>query len=204
MQVEILRYPTQEDFSRCKQLALTTVGRDTYQPPTDEWKEKILKSEHSPIRTLMFTIKMEVPNYVSVHFVRHKYGVEHYVKSQRNDRQKEYDRCAARQDEIVTHTMDINAQALISMSHVRLCKQADKQTRKVMKIIRDAVIEVCPFMKGLLVPKCEYRGGLCDEFKCCGYNRKNLVAHANRLIEQMDSAQQQEVYLLTISKIWRR
>ena len=86
---------------------------------------------------------------------------------------------------------------------MRLCKQADKQTRKVMKAIRDSVIEVCPFMKGLLVPKCEYRGGICDEFNPCGYNKKNLVAHANRLIEQMDSAQQQEVYLLTVSKIWR-
>lgn len=41
MQVEILRYPTKEDFLRCKQLALTTVGRDTYQPPTDEWKEEL-------------------------------------------------------------------------------------------------------------------------------------------------------------------
>ena len=164
MQVEILRYPSDADWLRCKKLALGTVGKDSDTLPTDEWKEKILKSEHSPIRTLMFTIKMQIPYYVSVHLVRHKHGVEHYVKSQRNDRQKDYDRCAARQDEIVTHIMEINAQALISMSHMRLCAQADKQTR-----------EVCPYLKDLLVPKCEYRGGLCDEFESCGYYRKVFI-----------------------------
>lgn len=171
MQVEILRYPSDADWLRCKKLALGTVGKDSDTLPTDEWKEKILKSEHSPIRTLMFTIKMQIPYYVSVHLVRHKHGVEHYVKSQRNDRQKDYDRCAARQDEIVTHIMDINAQALISMSHMRLCAQADLKTGQVMELIKRGVVKVCPYLKDLLVPKCVYRGGLCDEFKSCGYNK---------------------------------
>ena len=114
---------------------------------------------------------MQIPYYVSVHLVRHKHGVEHYVKSQRNDRQKDYDRCSARQDEMVTHIMDINAQALISMSHMRLCAQADMKTRKVIELIKDEILKVCPYLKGLLVPKCVYRGGLCDEFKSCGYNK---------------------------------
>jgi hypothetical protein len=175
MLVEILRFPTDTDWLRCKKLALGTVGKNTDIPPTDEWKENILKSEHSPIRTLMFTIKMQIPYYVSVHLVRHKHGVEHYVKSQRNDRQKDYDRCAARQDEMVTHIMDINAQALISMSHMRLCVQADLKTRQVMELIKRGVVKVCPYLKDLLVPKCVYRGGLCDEFKSCGYNRKVFI-----------------------------
>ena len=165
MLVEILRFPTDTDWLRCKKLALGTVGKNTDIPPTDEWKKKILKSE------LMFTIKMQISYYVSVHLVRHKHGVEHYVKSQRNDRQEDYDRCAARQDEIVMHTMDINAQALISMSHMRLCAQADKQTREIMELIKDEILKVCPYLKDLLVPKCVYRGGLCDEFKSCGYNK---------------------------------
>lgn len=171
MLVEILRFPTDTDWLRCKKLALGTVGKNTDIPPTDEWKKKILKSEHSPIRTLMFTIKMQIPYYVSVHLVRHKHGVEHYVKSQRNDRQKVYDRCAARQDEMVIHIIDINAQALISMSHMRLCVQADLKTRQIMELIKRGVVKVCPCLKDLLVPKCVYRGGLCDEFKSCGYNK---------------------------------
>lgn len=64
--------------------------------PSDEWKRRILDAGHSPIRTLMFTVRMEIPYYVSVHFVRHKVGVEHYVRSQRNDRQSDYDRTKAR------------------------------------------------------------------------------------------------------------
>lgn len=202
MHVEILRYPTESDWLRCKRLALGTVGKDTDTLPTYEWKEKILKSEHSPIRTLIFTIKMEIPYYASVHLVRHKHGVEHYVKSQRNDRQSDYDRCAARQDETVTHIMDINAQALINMAHMRLCKQADKQTRKVIKAIKDAVIEVCPYMKDLLVPKCVYRGGMCDEFKSCGYNKMDLMTNAKNLIKNMDKMQLFDLYNYVHDKIW--
>ena len=95
----------------------------------------MLRCEHSPIRTLMFTIKMDIPYWVSVHYVRHKYGVEHYVKSQRNDRQNEYDRNAARQDEIVTHIMDVNASELMQMARMRLCSQAAFETQMVMKMI---------------------------------------------------------------------
>ena len=59
MSVEILRYPTDEDWQRCKMLALNTIGkRYAGSEVTDEWKRKILRSEHSPIRTLMFTIRM--------------------------------------------------------------------------------------------------------------------------------------------------
>lgn len=172
MTVKILRYPIEQDWLRCKQLALGTMGKTSDTPPTDEWRIKILKSEHSPIRTLMFTIELELPYYISTHFVRHKHGVEHYVKSQRNDRQSDYDRRSARQDEMVSHIMDINAQALINMAHARLCRLADPVAQEVMQSIKQEVIKVCPCMSELLVPKCEYRGGLCDEFNCCGYNRR--------------------------------
>lgn len=135
--------------------------------PKADWKRSILQAEHSPIRTLMFTIRMQIPYYVSVHLVRHKYGVEHYVRSQRNDRQSDYDRNAARQDAMVSHIMDINAQALITMAHRRLCGAADPETQKVMRGIRLAVLEVSPEIAEMMVPMCEYRGG-CYEMKGCG------------------------------------
>ena len=56
-------------------------------PEIIELKKKYLTSEHSPIRYLRFIIRMEIPYCNSVHFVRHKLGVEHFVQSQRNDRQ---------------------------------------------------------------------------------------------------------------------
>ena len=171
MKVEILRYPTEEAWLRCKMLALTTVGKDAMTPPTDEWKHKILNTEHSPIRTLMFTIKMEIPYWVSVHYVRHKYGVEHYVKSQRTDRTGE-DRNAKRQDEMVTHIMDINAQELMFMARRRLCNLASKETREVMWEIEKQVTAVCPEFSEVFEPMCERNGGVCYEMRSCGRCRR--------------------------------
>lgn len=169
MSVEILRHPADDDWRRCKMLALNTIGkRYAGSEVTDEWKRKILRSEHSPIRTLMFTIRMELPYWVSVHFCRHKYGVEHYVTSQRNDRQDKYDRTKAPQGEMVTHVMDVNAQELIQMARMRLCGQASKETRDVMREIVNAVTDTNPEFAEFLQPKCVMRRG-CNEFKPCGF-----------------------------------
>jgi thymidylate synthase ThyX len=167
--VEILRHPTDEDWRRCKMLALNTIGRRyAGSEVTEDWKRKILRSEHSPIRTLMFTIRLELPYWVSVHFCRHKYGVEHYVSSQRNDRQDKYDRTRAPQGAFVVHVMDINAAELMQMARMRLCRQASVETRMVMTLIRDAVVEVNPEFADFLQPKCVIHGG-CNEFVPCGY-----------------------------------
>ena len=65
--VEILRIPTDTDWWWVKTCTLNTVGRSTTILPTLEWKKKLLKAEHSPIRELWFGIKMEVPYWVSTH-----------------------------------------------------------------------------------------------------------------------------------------
>ena len=92
MKVTILEYPTNEDWIAVKQRALVTVGLKAKTPPTDEWKYKILKARHSPIRRLRFSVLFEdIPNWVAVHLVRHIHA-QPYVKSQRNDRQSNYDR----------------------------------------------------------------------------------------------------------------
>ena len=170
--VEILKYPTDEDWMLCKQCTLNTVGKNTTKLPTDEWKNKLLLSEHSPIRTLNFCIKMIIPYYVSVHFCRHFTGVTHFVQSQRNDRQDNYDRTKAPQDSPVSPMMYINAQELMFMSRRRLCMQADPFTRKVMEEICMKVMDVCPEFNNTLEPMCSYRGGRCTEFNCCGLNKK--------------------------------
>lgn len=167
--VEILRHPTEEDWRRCKFLAMSTVkDNPSCGPVSDEWKRKILRSGHSPIRTLMFTVRMEVPYWVSVHFVRHKFGVEHFVRSQRNDRQSDYDRAKAPQDAMVTHVMDINAQELIHMAHMRLCGKASPETQAVMVQLCNEVEKYAPEFAEFLVPKCIAHGG-CSEFRPCGH-----------------------------------
>ena len=111
---------------------------------------------------------MEIPYYVSVHYVRHHIGVNHYVQTQRNDRQSNYDRTKAPQDAMVSHIMSLNAQELVFMAHKRLCTQADPFTRAVMQEIVRQVVELCPEFKEVLVPLCEYRNGKCSEFFPCG------------------------------------
>ena len=172
MKVEILKYPTKEDWQWVKTCTLNTVGKTSTKEPTDEWKVKLLKAEHSPIRELWFGIKMEIPYWVSVHLVRHHIGVNHYVQTQRDDRvSDDIPRDQKPQGAIVSHIMSINAQELIFLSHKRLCRQASPETRKVAEEICKKVIEVCPEFKDLLVPLCYYRGGKCDEFYPCGYNK---------------------------------
>ena len=165
--VEILKYPSEQDLLWCKQCCLNTVGKTTTKLPTEEWLKRLVESEHSPIRELWFGIKMEIPYWVSVHFVRHHIGVNHYVQTQRNDRQDGFDRNKQTQDNLVSHIMSINAQELINMAHKRLCNQASKETKEVMRDICKQIIELCPYMKDVLVPLCVYRNGKCTEMFSC-------------------------------------
>ena len=164
--IEILRYPTEEDWRRCLLLARCTQGKyDAPKEPSDEWKRKILKAEHSPIRTLMFTIMMkDIPYCNSVHFVRHKYGVEHYVMSQRNNPK----RGSARQDAPVTHIMDINAQELIFMARKRLCYKSDIVTHSIMAKIVYEIGKKDGIYIGVFAPACHGFERFCPEFAPCG------------------------------------
>ena len=168
MKIQLIKYPTQNDWLWVKTCTLNTIGKKVVNNNVDnEWKVKLLKSEHSPIRELWFGIRMEIPYWVSVHFVRHHIGINHYVQTQRSDRTG-VDRDSKPQGEIVSHIMSVNAQELVFMAHKRLCKQASKETREVMQEIVRQVVEVCPEFKDVLVPNCVYRNGKCEEFFPCG------------------------------------
>lgn len=67
---------------------------------------------------------------------------------------------------------NINAQELMFLARKRLCMQAAEETRQVVKEIVRQVEELCPEFKGLFGPLCQYRNGACDEFYCCGLNKK--------------------------------
>lgn len=156
----------------CKKCTLVTVSKDSDTPASHEWKVKLLKANHSPIRTLQFCFRLsDIPYWVSVHLVRHVHATP-FVSTQRNDRQENYDRGAARQDTTVTMCWYMNAEELITIAHKRLCNQAAPETRAIIKFICDKVVELNPEFKELLVPNCVYRGGLCDEFHPCGLNKQ--------------------------------
>lgn len=170
MKVEMIKHPTDEDWLFCRQCTLNTVGKTTTKLPTEEWKKKLIESEHSPIRTLWFAFKLEIPYWVSVHYVRHKFGVEHFVASQRDDRQAEVTipRAEKPQGELVSHIIYVNAQEFIQMAHKRLCNQASPETREVMREMVRLAVETNPEFKDVLVPLCAYRNGKCTEMFPCG------------------------------------
>ena len=172
MNVEILKHPTEEDWMLCKKCTLVTVSKDSNTPPTFEWKQKLLKANHSPIRTLQFCFRLtDIPYWVSVHLVRHVHATP-FVSTQRDDRQNKYSRGEAPQNAPVSMCWYMNAEELITISHKRLCNQASKETRELVQTICNKVIEVNPEFNGLLVPNCVYRGGICDEFNSCHRNKR--------------------------------
>lgn len=165
MKVELLEMPNEKDWLEVKRRALVTIGKKPVTAPTEEWKHDILRARHSPIRRLFFSFYIECPYWVSVHLCRHIHA-QPYVKSQRNDRQNDYDRNSAPQDAIVSMIWDMNAEELMTIANKRLCEQASEDTRAVVQDICDKVIEVCPEFEGLLVPMCKY--GRCNEMFPCG------------------------------------
>lgn len=170
MRVEILKHPTEADWMLCKKCTLVTVSKDSDIAPTDAWKVKLLKANHSPVRTLEFCFRLtDIPYWVSVHLVRHVHATP-FVSTQRNDRQDKYDRGETPQNMPVAMCWYMNAEELITIAHKRLCSMASKETREIVQMICDEVVKTNPEFRELLVPLCAYRGGQCDEFNCCGRN----------------------------------
>lgn len=168
MTVKLLEYPTSKDWMEVKRRALVTIGKKPIAPPSDEWKREILCARHSPIRYLRFSFLIEdLPSWVSVHLCRHVHA-QPYVKSQRNDRQNEYDRNAAPQNAPVDMIWDINGEELCVIANKRLCKMASAETQAVVREMCRKVISVCPEFEPFLVPLCEYTGGCKEMNGGCG------------------------------------
>lgn len=168
MNVIMMEYPTERDWLEVKRRALVTAGLDVKNPPTEAWMRDMLNCRHSPIRRLRFSFLPEdIPSWVSVHLCRHIHA-QPYVRSQRNDRQKMYDRNAAPQNAPVDMIWDLNGEELLVVANKRLCMQASPETRMVVEEICHQVVELCPEFKPFLVPMCIWQGGICHEIKSCG------------------------------------
>jgi hypothetical protein len=131
----------------------------------------MLLCEHSPIRKLWVSWKWKgIASWVSVHIVRHKLGIEHFVKSQRTDRTG-IDRHSLPQDALVDHECEANAQAIINISRKRLCVgEAAPETVKAWKEFLNSIKDKEPELYAVSVPECIYRG-FCCRFNSCGYSK---------------------------------
>lgn len=168
MKIDIFQH--EDNWQDVKDSTMNTIGKTTGAYPDSQWKKKLLLSEHSPIRRIKFYWRwVDLPYFVSVHFVRHKYGIEHWVKTQRTDRTGT-DRTVIPQGAPVNHACEANAQALISISRKRLCSCASPETREAWQAVKDKVAECEPELASCMVRECVYRG-FCPEMFGCGYDQ---------------------------------
>jgi hypothetical protein len=151
--------------------ARTTIGKEAGEgEPSSGWKRRMLLAEHSPVRLLQLRWKWTNLRYwVSVHFTRHKIGIEHWVRSQRTDRTK-VDRDVLPQSSLIEHECLANPQAVITVSRRRLCRQASPETRDAWKAVVAEMAKAQPELASACVPDCVYRGW-CYEYRSCGYHR---------------------------------
>ena len=168
MNVEVKQITT---WSLALDMARQTVGKNpTHKEPSDKWKVKMLRAEHSPIRCVQYLITCtDVPYWVVMHLVRHHQGIEKFVCTQRSDRTG-IDRHSLPQDALISCSFICNAQALINISRVRLCMKAAPETRELWHKVRDAVKIIEPIMWRFMVPNCIYRG-FCPELNGCGSDK---------------------------------
>ncbi|WP_195515587.1 hypothetical protein [Paraclostridium bifermentans] len=175
-----------------KDATMNTINKNTGKYPESDWKRKLLMSEHSPIRKIKMAWRwLGIKSWVSVHIVRHWLGIEHFVGTRRTDRTG-IDRNALRQDELVNHECEANAQALINISRRRLCFCASPETREAWQQVKDYVATKEPELAQCMVKECVYRNGLCPEMFSCGYNKspkfeEELKEYTNFLSNQINN-----------------
>ena len=166
------------DWDTALASALWTVHKDSGgKQPSDTWKAKACIAEHSMLTDVRFVIELYgIPQWVSQHLSRHDVFAghtlretkeTHYVATQRTDRTG-VDRNKLPQDTPVDHRIHLSAKDLITISRLRLCTCASKETREVWQAILDELAKTEPVLAKLCVRNCVYRG-FCPEFVTCGY-----------------------------------
>ena len=167
--------------------ARTTVNKSEIdKEPSDDFKRKILRAEHSPIRGLIFCFKVtNLKSWVATHLVRHHVGVEKWVRTQRTDRTG-LDRNEIPQGAEVEMEIEANTQALINMARKRLCSQASPETREVMIAMKKEVEKVDPIVADVMVKECVYRG-YCPEMWSCGYDKTDKFKEEVEKYRKVDS-----------------
>lgn len=135
--------------------------------PSEEWKRKLIRSRHSPLRMIQFLIESEAQGFVVNHITRHTYQApQPYVATSRTDTLGTSERPP--DTETKPYALYLNADALIEMAEYRLCYKASKETREQTLNILMEVYKSEPLLVEYCEPSC-VKHGRCNEFKPCGY-----------------------------------
>lgn len=155
--------------------------------PSQEFKKQMIISEHSPIRLLEFDIKVYGIPYCNMgHFVRHVHA-QPFVSTSRPDiTGSKVSRHDMPQDAPVNMQLSLNAQEIINISRLRLCRKADKVTRSIWYKVVNELSKIEPELAKACQPQCVFKG-YCSEWKCCGLiqtelyieRRKDLLSYFN-------------------------
>jgi len=175
MKTEILKDKC--DWSDVVDAARSTVNKPPLgKEPSEKFKRYMIIAEHSPIRSLVIRWKWSnIKSWISVHFSRHKF--EKWITTQRNDRQKKYDRNKAPQDSPVDFIGEANAQNLIDTARKRLCFQASPETREYMEDLKVVIHRIEPEIADACVSNCIYRSGCCEGENNCHFYENFLKRH---------------------------
>ena len=167
MRIEITKVASWTDVLNAARFTQRKVPLD--KEPSDDFKRKIIRAEHSPLRCLMFNIDFyDIPYYVSVHLVRHVHA-QPFVSSSRPDvNQQNAPRAEQKKSDPVNMRLFLNAQEIINISKVRLCHKAEKETRSLWLSVVNELYKTEPLLATACVPSCIYRG-FCPELGPCGY-----------------------------------
>ena len=171
MLIDIFKH--EDNWQDVKDSTMNTIGKDTGKYPTSDWKRRLILSEHSPIRRIKFYWRWkDLKSWISVHFVRHKIGIEHWVTTQRTDRTgvTGINRDDLPQGSLVNHACEADAQSLINISRKRLCTCASIGTREAWQAVKNEVAKTEPELASCMVKECIYRG-FCPEMFSCGYHK---------------------------------
>lgn len=137
--------------------------------PSDDFKRKIVLSEHSPLRLLEFDIKVYgIPYFSMGHFVRHVHA-QPFVSTSRPDiTGAKATRHELPQDAPVNMQLSLNAQEILNISRLRLCNKAEITTRMIWGAVVSELREMEPILADACLPQCVVKG-FCQEMKTCGY-----------------------------------
>ena len=168
MKIEITRVTSWTDVLNAARFTQRKAPRSG--EPSVVWKKKIIKAEHSPLRCLMFNIDFyDIPNYVSVHLVRHVHA-QPFVSTSRPDIDgKQIPREEQKKSDPVNMRLFLNAQEIINISKVRLCWKAERITQATWTKVIQELSKIEPELAAACVPSCVYRGH-CPELKSCGFS----------------------------------
>lgn len=80
---------------------------------------------------------------------------------------------------------DMNAEAIINMSKKRLCAKASKETREIWEAVITELAKVDPDLARFCVKPCIFNGGICREYKSCGFIKTSLFQNLLNQYKQL-------------------